>query len=388
MRFDAGVLGKLERTPTGGVRVPARVTREGVLVYQRGDGSVQREWRPATEVFRDDSLASLADCAVTIGHPASGSVTPSTFKDDAVGYVPQAGKKDGRFVAARLVVQDAGAIGRIDGEDLAELSCGYSCNLEMTSGTTPDGDRYDAIQRDISYNHVALLPRGGGRAGREVALRIDSAGAEIEGAAPAPHQPVVPPAVRVQRNDTMKKQRIDGIEYEVGSDAWFQACERRDARLAKELADLETRVKTAEGETSKEKARADTAEKRVKDLEAELTPTRLDARVAARTALVAQVTPVLGADAKLDGKTDLEIKKLALAKLCPEEKFDAKDEAYVVARFDGEIRHASKISPVHAARELAFGSGGGSPDALHVDSLDDGGPLDFSSKYRAPLLDD
>lgn len=157
----------------------------------------------------------------------------------------------------------------------------------------------------------------------------------------------------------MKTQRIDGIDYEVGTPAWFQACERRDARIAGELVALETRAKAAETKVAEQTARADSAEKRVKDLEGELSPARLDARVATRAALVAKVTPVLGAEAKLDGKTDLEIMTLALAKLDPEFKADGVDEAtrpvYVRARFDAEIKHAGKRSPIDAARVDALG---------------------------------
>lgn len=105
LRFDAGTIGKLERTPVGGVRVPARVTRSGVLEYRRQDGTTSREWRPPEEVFAADSLASLADAAVTVGHPAAGRVTPESYRGDAVGYVREAGRADGRFVATMLAVQ-------------------------------------------------------------------------------------------------------------------------------------------------------------------------------------------------------------------------------------------------------------------------------------------
>src|SRR5678816_252445 len=100
LRFDVGVIGKLEKTPTGGVRVPARVTRTGVFPYMRADGSIQREYRPASEVFKADSLASLADAAVTVEHPTEGVVTPETFRQLAAGYVREGVRQDGNFVAA------------------------------------------------------------------------------------------------------------------------------------------------------------------------------------------------------------------------------------------------------------------------------------------------
>lgn len=365
-RFDAGILGKLERTPTGGVRAPARVTRTGVLVYRRADGTTVREYRSPEEVFHADSLRSLADAAVTIAHPPSGRVTPASFRADAVGYVREEGRRDDRFVAATVVVQDASAIGRIDAGELVELSCGYSCVVEPKSGVTPEGERYDAIQRQIAYNHVALLPRGGGRAGRDVALRIDGAAAEVPEPSPAPQQDA---HQRVERRDTMKTERIDGIEYEIGTTAHAQARERRDARIQSELDAAKKAAETAEKKATEATARADAAEKRVKELEVELAPARLDARVAERAAIVDRVRPVLGTDVKLDGKSDLEIMQLAVAKLDPEFKIDSLPEAsretYLRARFEAEMRHVKKPTPVGQARADAFAGAlpvGGKPD--------------------------
>lgn len=355
-RFDAGTLGKLERTPTGGVRAPARVTRTGVLVYQRADGTTVREYRPPEEVFHEDSLQSLVDAAVTVGHPTSGRVTPESFRTDAVGYVRERGRRDDRFVATTVVVQDASAISRIDTRDLIELSCGYSCIVEPKAGVTPDGERYDAIQRGIKYNHVALLPRGGGRAGRDVALRVDGAAFEVPEPSTAPQQGA--PHPRVERRDTMKTERIDGIEYEIGSVAWTQARERHDSKLAADLAAAEKRAKDAETKATAETARADSAEKRVKELEGELVPAKLDARVAERAALIERVRPVLGADVKLDGKSDVEIMTATVVKLDPEFKVDAiaegQRETYVRARFESDMRHQKKPSPVVQARGDAF----------------------------------
>jgi len=357
LRFDAGTIGKLERTPTGGVRVPARVTRTGVLEYRRQDGTTIREWRPPEEVFAADSLATLADAAVTVAHPATGRVTPDTFRADAVGYVREGGRQDGRFVAATVVVQDAAAIARVDAGDLVELSCGYSCTVEHKAGTTPDGERYDAVQRRIAYNHVALLPKGGGRAGREVALRVDGASIEVTEPTKAPSDGA---RVRTERNDHMKTERIDGIDYEIGTAAWTQARERHDAKVCADLEAAEKRAKDAEAKATTETARADAAEKRARELEAELAPSRIDARVAARASLVERVRPVVGAEAKLDGKSDIDLMVAALVKLDPDFKADSIEasqrETYVRARFEAEMRHvaAKTPSPSGAARADAF----------------------------------
>lgn len=352
IRYDAGRLGKAERTPTGGVRVPASLARTGVLTYLNPDGTTRREWRPDSEVFHLDALRSYEDAAVTVAHPRSGKVTPATFRADAVGHVRGGARRDGELVAGELVVSDAAAIARVDAGELEEISAGYDVLYDATPGVTPSGERYDGVQRNIRVNHVALLPRGAGRSGREVALRLDaSAAIEIE-SSPAP---IAPEQVR---NDSMKTQRIDGIDYEVGSAAWAQAVAARDQRGDAKLAELEKRAKDAEALVVTEKARADAAERKIVQLEAELTPARLDARVAERTALIAKVQPVLGTETKLDGKTELEIMQLALAKLVPDFKADAvpeeQRELHVRANFNAEMRHASKRSPLDDARADAL----------------------------------
>lgn len=180
-RLDIGARLRDElKTVQGGARVPARLSRIGVQNYTQGDGSVLREYRPPSEVFSPASLASFATATVTIGHP--GMVTPSSWKKDAVGSVIGAKQEDGRYVGADLVLQDAEALRRAnlppsDPDALVEISCGYDCELEMRGGISPDGEAYDAIQRNIVINHVALGPRDWGRAGNAVKLKLDGGGA-------------------------------------------------------------------------------------------------------------------------------------------------------------------------------------------------------------------
>lgn len=173
MAFRLDVMGSasptLQRTPGGGIRVPANLTRTGVFVYHQTDGSTIRELRHPAEVFDETSLDSLADAPVTIGHP--GTVTAETWRKDSVGHVSGV-KRDGRFVAAKLVVSDADAVGQVTRKDLTELSCGYTCDVVMGKGVY-DGEEYDAQQSNIRYNHVGMGPRNWGRAGNEVRIKID-----------------------------------------------------------------------------------------------------------------------------------------------------------------------------------------------------------------------
>lgn len=174
-----GPVSKITKVAGGGVRVDGALTRSGVFRYQDAEGRVRLEYRPPEEVFAEDTLRSLAAAPVTDLHPAE-PVTPATWRRDAVGHVGDDIRTEAPYVVAGVVVQDAATvakipIGRDPGpDDRVELSCGYTCGLEMTPGVTPQGERYDAIQRGIEYNHVALLPRGDARGGPEIRLRLDS----------------------------------------------------------------------------------------------------------------------------------------------------------------------------------------------------------------------
>jgi hypothetical protein len=183
IRYDfSGKLSRAEKTPAGGARVVARVARTGVQNYRMRDGSTRREYRAPTEVFKADSLASFKGAAVTVGHPAN--VSPQSWKRDAVGVVLDEPKRvkvgAHEYLEVSLDVNDAETISKIDAGELVELSCGYDADFESRPGTDPaSGESFDGYQRNIRINHVALLPQGQARAGREARLLVDSA-EEIE----------------------------------------------------------------------------------------------------------------------------------------------------------------------------------------------------------------
>lgn len=72
------------------------------------------------------------------------------------------------FLRNSLVVWAKPAIDAIEAEEQKELSCAYRYRVDMTPGTSPDGEPYDGIMRDIIFNHVALVSEG--RAGPDVVV--------------------------------------------------------------------------------------------------------------------------------------------------------------------------------------------------------------------------
>ena len=172
-----GRLANAKRLPNGSYRIPATLTRVGVLTYRRADGTIQRELRPPEEVFAVGSLETLQGAPLTDLHPQE-MVDPANHQRLAVGHVADNVRSDAGHVAADVVVTAAEAIRAVGDGSRTEISCGYECDIDPTPGEY-QGEAYDVIQRAIRYNHAALLPAGRGRAGATVGLRLDANGHEI-----------------------------------------------------------------------------------------------------------------------------------------------------------------------------------------------------------------
>lgn len=178
-RFDFGsIRSKPVKTSQGFLKLTGNLTRVGVLTYRKADGGEFRELRLPEEVFNADSLSSLAGAPVTDLHPL-GLIDPSNVTKHQKGFVGESVKRDGCFVSAPLVVQDAGLIAAVESGERRELSPGYTCGVEHNPGTW-EGAHYDAIQRGITYNHLAIGPKGWGRSGSEVALKLDGHSSAVQ----------------------------------------------------------------------------------------------------------------------------------------------------------------------------------------------------------------
>lgn len=63
------------------------------------------------------------------------------------------------YLRGDLLVSDGYAIGLIEADELADLSCGYRYDPVMQSGEA-GGSKYDGVMRNIGGNHVALVDDG------------------------------------------------------------------------------------------------------------------------------------------------------------------------------------------------------------------------------------
>lgn len=142
------------------------VTRIGIFDYRNPDGSIRKEFRPPEEVFDPDSLASYKYKPVIVTHSA-GYVDKDNVSDEEIGTITSEGQAAGDDVIAEIVIHDTDAMKR---SGLRELSLGYNLDLEETPGEY-NGEHYDAIQRNIRINHLALVANA--RAGGIARLNID-----------------------------------------------------------------------------------------------------------------------------------------------------------------------------------------------------------------------
>ena len=313
-RFDfVGRLDGVTRTPQGGIRATARLTRTGVFVYRNADGSERRELRMPEQVFAADSLETIKGAPITIGHP--GMVTPENYSSLNVGHVGDDPRGAGKFVEATVYIQDAKAVARVERGELVEVSMGYEVELEPRAGEY-EGEKFDAVQIAPRYNHVALGGVDWGRAGRDVRVVLDQAGlgSGVNTAA--------------QRFDAPTTDQLTKDLEAARAEAATLRKERDDART-----DLATQTKRADGA----EAERDSLKKDVEKARADADPAKIEERVAKRVDLIATARKV---DSKFDakGKTDREVHVAILTKLDPAFKADGKSDDYLAASFDIETK--------------------------------------------------
>ena len=348
LRYDTGILTGPEKTEEGYLRCWATIARTGVQTYKRADGSEIVEYRPAEEVGKVDSLASFAGKAVTLEHPPELLNTDNTSHYQ-VGFTDSEILFDGSFVRVRMTITDAEAIAAVESGATPEVSAGYQVELEPRSGVTPDGQRYDAVQRSIAGNHIALTRKG--RAGAAVKVHLDSTDAVAVPADPQPlgHKP-------------MAKITIAGAEFEVSEavavayttaqrdDAAQQhhkldALEQVKTTLEAQRDELQAKLDAALGTSDELKARIDGLTADLEQAQAARTDSAgdLEARLDARLALIDKARVVLDADFEFKGKSDRQIHEAVITAIHGDSlELAERADAYIEARFDAVIDLAAR----------------------------------------------
>jgi len=122
-------------------------------------------------LYRDPQ--EIAKAAATFNNiPILSRHVPVDARDHRPDLVIGSTGTDGGFADGfldnSLVFWAGEAIDDIESEVKKELSSAYRYRADMTPGTTPEGEAYDGVMRDLVGNHVALVREG--RAGPDVVV--------------------------------------------------------------------------------------------------------------------------------------------------------------------------------------------------------------------------
>ena len=297
-RYD-NITIKAELSKDGWIVDRPIITRAGIFTYSNGN-KIVKEYRPDAEVFNETSLASLRAIPITDGHKGILN-TNSNLDGIVVGSVISNGVKEDSNVVADIVIHNVKKIG-----SKRELSLGYQCEIDETPGTF-NGERYDQIQKSITYNHLAVVNKG--RAGN-ARIRLDS----DELASFALENETMDPVLGKVRHDGT------GIDYPAAPE------------IVSMVNDLKKQIEQLTSRADKADAERDTAKAEVVTLttkhQAELETAKNSAR--SRVELEAKAKQL---DLKLDG-SDRDLKIAIAEKLGTKLEWKDRSDEYVNSAYD------------------------------------------------------
>ena len=234
-KFDVNVLHK---TPEGYYQGNVVCTGIGVFRYLDKNKKFVQRLRDVDDVKA--ATASINCKPITLQHP-NKPVDINNVKDLKVGMTANDATFDGLNNRVTVTITDKDAVDAIDRGEVKAFSMGYKCSVVENDGVW-QGVHHDQQQKNIVYNHLALVTRG--RAGDKVNFMVgdsaefadifDMADPEMDGEETKPTedgtgiqdgQPVVvndgkgSPDVNLKDNNhnqeqSMKTIQLDGVDYQ------------------------------------------------------------------------------------------------------------------------------------------------------------------------------
>lgn len=390
-RFDSIPLSDTYFTPEGYLIDNPILTRVGIFEYHNPDGTIRRELRLPEEVFAAESLASYKGKPVILTHEA-GLVDVDNVQQEHIGTILSEGIQDGDNVRAQIVIHDAESLDY----GLRELSLGYTQTPDETPGVW-NGQPYDAIQRNIQINHLALVEKA--RAGEQARLNIDGeeqggnqmSKARKDGLTPEEITRLVEEykqrqAQRMENTNPTADEGTNPDEQttdEGEKDPVQEVKDRRDRRdasgdcetmdeasgviaqqdediqkLLDFIAQLQAKIDFDEAsaeEEAKTDSEGETAEANADEEEPQENPLNMDSIDAYVNQKIELIR--LGDKLNLDGietMKPMDAKKAIIKKVHPNIRLDGKDTAYINAMFDIAKESVSKRKDVDYQRQQMF----------------------------------
>lgn len=390
-RFDSIPLSDTYFTPEGYLIDNPILTRVGIFEYHNPDGTIRRELRLPEEVFAAESLASYKGKPVILTHEA-GLVDVENVQQEHIGTILSEGIQDGDNVRAQIVIHDAESLDY----GLRELSLGYTQTPDETPGVW-NGQPYDAIQRNIQINHLALVEKA--RAGEQARLNIDGeeqggnqmSKARKDGLTPEEIARLVEEykqrqAQRMENTNSTADEGTNPDEQttdEDEADPVKEVKDRRDRRdasgdcetmdeasgviaqqdediqkLLDFIAQLQAKIDFDEAsaeEEAKTDSEGETAEANADEEEPQENPLNMDSIDAYVNQKIELIR--LGDKLNLDGietMKPMDAKKAIITKVHPNIRLDGKDTAYINAMFDIAKESVGKRKGVDYQRQQMF----------------------------------
>ena len=390
-RFDSIPLSDTYFTPEGYLIDNPILTRVGIFEYHNPDGTIRRELRLPEEVFAAESLASYKGKPVILTHEA-GLVDVDNVQQEHIGTILSEGIQDGDDVRAQIVIHDAESLDY----GLRELSLGYTQTPDETPGVW-NGQPYDAIQRNIQINHLALVEKA--RAGEQARLNIDGEEQGGNQMSKARKDGLTPEEIarlveeykqrQAQRMENTNPTADEGTNPEEQTtdedeaDPVKEVKDRRDRRdasgdcetmdeasgviaqqdediqkLLDFIAQLQAKIDFDEA-SAEEEAKTDnegeTAEANADEEEPQENPLNMDSIDAYVNQKIELIR--LGDKLNLDGietMKPMDAKKAIIKKVHPNIRLDGKDTAYINAMFDIAKESVGKRKDVDYQRQQMF----------------------------------
>ena len=390
-RFDSIPLSDTYFTPEGYLIDNPILTRVGIFEYHNPDGTIRRELRLPEEVFAAESLASYKGKPVILTHEA-GLVDVDNVQQEHIGTILSEGIQDGDDVRAQIVIHDAESLDY----GLRELSLGYTQTPDETPGVW-NGQPYDAIQRNIQINHLALVEKA--RAGEQARLNIDGEEQGGNQMSKARKDGLTPEEIarlveeykqrQAQRMENTNPTADEGTNPEEQTtdedeaDPVKEVKDRRDRRdasgdcetmdeasgviaqqdediqkLLDFIAQLQAKIDFDEAsaeEEAKTDSEGETAEANADEEEPQENPLNMDSIDAYVNQKIELIR--LGDKLNLDGietMKPMDAKKAIIKKVHPNIRLDGKDTAYINAMFDIAKESVGKRKDVDYQRQQMF----------------------------------
>ena len=139
----------------------------GSMIGAPDPDKIYQVLRPAEELGSEATISSLRLMPLLDDHLMIGK-DESPAEDKGIHGVigEDVYFKDG-MLYGNIKIHSDSLLDKIDNDGKKELSAGYRADHEFTPGEF-NGEHYDAVQRNIIFNHVALVDNG--RMGSEVAV--------------------------------------------------------------------------------------------------------------------------------------------------------------------------------------------------------------------------